>query len=440
MHETKYLSGLNWQLLTSEKNFLRTTLYYKRKERDIDFGHAFTHAVNGVVPTKEQAPKRPDLYTEDVAETEFGVRSHFTHIVSNSISLFAGIEAQRVGMDFKILLHGSDTAYTFDRNDYRPDPAQKYVTRRPEFVNSTVNETKLQLAGILEASLALSDALTLNPGIRFERDEIAPKSYFSPRFSASYALDPSTSLNFAAGTYYQSPDLRVIGAHPGNRALSNEKSVHAILGLTRYIGDGLKLTLEGYYKTFDDLIAQADRSTTLRRNAGDGWAAGVDMGVVRRFVDDWYGQVNYSYAQSKRNDHDGLGAYNSDFNQPHVFNILVGYQLNDEWAFSSKWKYATGRPADDFIVHRDVFSNPNFLRFSKEIVGNNTRRLDDFHTFNVRVDFRKQLGRFAIVSFLDVLNVYNRLNVNEERFLEQTGGIYKKGFEMIPTFGLKLEL
>jgi hypothetical protein len=35
--------------------------------------------------------------------------------------------------------------------------------------------------------------------------------------------------------------------------------------------------------------------------------------------------------------------------------------------------------------------------------------------------------------------MYNRLNVNEERFIETTGTIVPKGFGILPSFGMKLE-
>ncbi|MCH7680868.1 hypothetical protein IID10_16135 [candidate division KSB1 bacterium] len=173
--------------------------------------------------------------------------------------------------------------------------------------------------------------------------------------------------------------------------------------------------------------------------ATDGWAAGIDLSLIKRFVNKFYGQINYSYAQSKRDDHNGEGEYNSDFNQPHIFPILGGYEFNKEWSISAKWRFATGRPKDSFIVHENIFNDPNFVRYSKEITRNNGERLSDFHTFNVRVDYRKQLGRIALVSFLDVVNLYSHLNVNEDRFLEITGGEDRRGFNILPTGGLKIE-
>ena len=100
---------------------------------------------------------------------------------------------------------------------------------------------------------------------------------------------------------------------------------------------------------------------------------------------------------------------------------------------------SAGRPKDAFIVHADVLNDPNILRFSQEITANNTDRLPAFHTFNVRIDSRRQIGRIAFVSFLDIVNVYNHLNINEARFLELNGQEDRRGFEILPTLGVKIE-
>jgi hypothetical protein len=161
--------------------------------------------------------------------------------------------------------------------------------------------------------------------------------------------------------------------------------------------------------------------------------------LVKRFVDQFYGQINYSYALSERDNRDGQGAYNADFNQPHIFNVLAGYEFNKTWALSAKWRYATGRPKDAFVVHDNVLDDVDNLRYAQEITANNTDRLPAFHAFNIRIDSRRQLGLIALVGFLDIVNLYGHLNVNEDRFLALNGKEDRRGFEMLPAAGLRIE-
>ena len=339
--------------------------------------------------------------------------------------------------DSRFVLSGRDTLYTYDADDRR-DPENHYLIVEPDDVDSNFDENQNLFAGFSELSLAAGRASS-NVGVRYEYSQFNGESTWSPRASASFDLGSQTRLSLAGGLYYQTPRFRVIVAEPRNRDLHNERAIHLVGGATRYLRPDLKMTLEGYAKRFDDLIVRNDRTSSLRTNGGDGWTSGVDLSLIKRLTHRFYGQVNYSYSWSRRNDHDGEGDYPSDFNQPHVFNVLGGLEFNKEWTLSAKWKYATGRPTDSFIVHADVFQDPTYIRFSKQVTRDNGTRLSDYHTLNVRLDYRKQFGRFALVSFLDIVNLYNHLNVNEARFLPLTGKEDERGFQILPTIGSRIE-
>ena len=437
--DTKYLLGMNWRILTGPASVLENTLYYRGNVADFWRSQSYVYEVNGMLIPKEQAYVRKDYYTAKSRENELGVKSQFTYNPSVQSTIEAGIQIQRISVEYDNYQNGPDTLFTFDANDYGPDPSKYFIVLDPAFVTNIFEARKFTYAGFADYQYAITDKFMVQPGVRYEYNEFNSKGYASPRFSASYDLTERIKLRAATGIYYQAPELRIVWFDGTNALLKNERAVHYIAGTTMYLSDDIKLTTEIYHKDLDDLIIKPDRTSEKRTNGGSGYARGIDMGLVKKFVDKWYGQVNYSYSTSKRNDNNGLGEYNYDFDQPHIFNILFGYEFNNEWSFSTKWKFATGRPKDSYIVHADIFNNPNYMRFSKEITGNNTERLPDFHTWNIRVDYRKQFGSVALVAFLDILNLYGRLNVNEERFIELTGKIDPKGFEILPSFGMKLE-
>jgi hypothetical protein len=91
-----------------------------------------------------------------------------------------------------------------------------------------------------------------------------------------------------------------------------------------------------------------------------------------------------------------------------------------------------------YIVHDDIFGPSEPMRFSQEITGRNTTRFPDLHTLNLRADYQRQARAVGIDAFLDVLNAYDRLNVNNARFIERTGRLVYDGVRIVPTFGLKL--
>lgn len=438
--EQKRVAGFNWRMLIGKSMYLVTTGYYKNKDVAITLGEVRNDPVNGVRPQKNEAGIQRDKYRNNGFEEETGIKMEFNVQFSPSYSMALGAEVSRFSGKYEWILSRPDTLYTFDRNDYRPDPSKFYLVVTPAMVSSFFEEEAVSGNMFAEFTANPYENVTFNAGGRYERAGFSKTDYFSPRFSAAWFPHPDIRVNFATGIYYQAPDMQILTGSLRNITLKNERSVHLITGVTGYLSEEYKLTVEGYYKDFSDLIVKADRTSPERVNGGRGWSAGIDISLVKRLTDNWYGQINYSYSQSKRNDDLGEGWYDSDFSQPDIFNILLGYQFNERWSVSAKWKYATGRPKDSYYVHQDIFNDPGMIRYSKEITGNNTERFDDFHTFNLRVDHRMQLGRIALVMFLDISNVYSRLNVNEERFIYRDGSIARKGFEILPTFGLKLEI
>ena len=438
--EKKVMLGVNWRFLTSKSSFWRNTFYYSRVNSDVQFGSASPVSYTpGEKISENQLFERRHL-NEASKDKEIGWRSSFNLFPGKNTSLILGLDFTLKDRDFLRFSDGPDTLYTFDANDTQQSPEQKFVVRAPEQLYAAFQAGKLFLASYGQYSFKPRHNLTINIGLRHEFNQFNKDHNYSPRGSLSYHLDDVTRLSFASGLYYQEPRLRNFTTAKENENLKNEQAFHVIVGLNRYIGAGLKFTGEIYYKGFDDLIVQNDRANNFLTNNGDGYAYGADLSLVKRFVDKFYGQINYSHSISKRNDRNGEGDYDSNFNQPQIFAILGGYEFNKEWTFSAKWRFATGRPQDTFIVHSDIFNNPAYLRYSKEITGNNAARLDNFHTLNIRIDYRKQLGRVALVSFLDVVNLYNHINASENRFIHLTGESQEIGFEILPTFGLKLEI
>jgi outer membrane receptor protein involved in Fe transport len=400
--ETKSLFGLNWRFLTGKSSVLQTSIYQRATDRLVRVGKAWP-SVDAPLSVRDFQSRT--ILTQDNEESEVGLRSVFTQVLSPKMAWTNGLELSRARFDNRLTQVGLDTLYTYDAQDFRPDPTRRFIVRAPEFVNARFAANKNIFAAFGEWSASNNKRLTVNTGLRYEYNEFNGNSYFSPRFSSTYRLNKKTRLNFASGVYYQTPEFDVVTATPSNEQLDNERVYHLITGLTRYLRDDLKFTAETYYKEFDDLIVRPDRTRPLRVNSGDGWASGLDLSLVKRFVDQFYGQINYSYALSERDDRDGQGAYNADFNQPHIFNVLAGYEFNKTWALSAKWRYATGRPKDAFVVHDNVLDDVDNLRYSQEITANNTDRLPAFHTFNIRLYSRRQLGLIALVGFLDIVNL-----------------------------------
>ena len=434
------LGGINWQFLLGMSGFLHTTAYHYANRMTSNEGWANTAPDFGLVRTRENTVYRSNIYDNRREETTWGIKSDLTLQLGDGLSLFAGAEMKRMEYRFDMTLNGNDTLYTFDAGDRRADPAEYFIGLTPADYNEQNIFNGDCLSAYAELSLKPSSRLTVTPGMRFDRYTHTGIEYYSPRLSARYQLTPAFAFNGATGIYYQLPELHLLAMDRANTALGNERAILAIAGISSYLTEELKLTAECYVKSLSNVLVRSQRNDVKLTNAGTGWAYGVDLGLVKRFSGKFYGQASYSYTVSRRDDHDGTGEYDYEFSRPHMFNILGGYQFNEEWSMAAKWYVSSGLPADDCVIHPNVLNDPNRLRYSKEITRRNGRRFPANHCLNVRLDYRTQFRYLALGVYVDILNVYGAANISAEEFLPQSGKLSAEPLGVVPTFGFRIEL
>ena len=437
--ETRWLFGANWRLLTSKVSVLHNTFYIRGNDRFRSIGYAWADAFGGQLPPSiADLSFREDVGLQNQTEVEVGWKSDVGYAVGKTGTLKAGIELYNIDLDYDFVQNGADTLYQFTTNDRLLNPGQKYLVVDPKDVNYRFDDSATNFSAYTSYGFSI-ETVTLTPGIRYSRSGFSERNMLAPRLQIGYQLAPQTILNFATGIYYQKPINKYVSADPANRSIRDEKSAHFIMGVTQQLRNDLSFTVEGYYKSLDDLITPATTAGNLLTNDADGWSSGFDANLLKRFTNRYYGQVTYSFAVSKRNDRDGFGEYNSSENQPHNFAVISGYQINKEWFVSIKWKYNVGRPKDRFTVHGNVLDNAEVVRFSKEITARNADRLPDLHFLSLRTDYRKQLGGFGLITFIELDNLYNRFNTWEDRFSELTGEERGMGLGFFANAGFKLE-
>ena len=430
------LLGATWRWLVGAEGQLINRLFLRDSDKTSLQGEAFPDRA-GPNPTAATVPVRTNIVSLTEAEREMGWRGDYTTPTPWG-DLAVGARYTRVELDLATRLAGDWIRYVYDRDDFRPNAAQKFVVLTPARFNAAFRARDSRAAVYADHTFYVGD-ISIRPGARFDRDGLSDQSLWSPRLALGWALSPATKLAATAGVYFQAPRFLDVATDPTNAGLKNERSDQISLGLEHELGSGLSLATEVYYREFKDLVVSGDKTSGTALNSGDGHSAGLDIGLTRRLMDDWSGSLAYSYSRARRDDNRGEGPYDADFHRPHVFTLALAWQPNDVWAFAGKWKFASGRPTDAFVVNRNIFNDPTFLRFSKEIVSNNTLRLRDFHALNLRVDYRRRFGDVSVIAFADVINVYGRYNVDSVEFNERKGTNVTGDLSVFPQVGLKFE-
>ncbi|NMP15273.1 TonB-dependent receptor [Thalassotalea sp. Y01] len=430
------LVGLTWLTLLGSESELSSNIYYRTSDKSSSQGEAYPDLVPLDTPYQD-IPVRRDILMIDEEETEIGLRLDLTTF--NAIGeINMGLEVRDYDLSFDTVLDDNWIQFTYDQDDFRPSPEQKYIVLMPEFINSSYDITATSIAGYVEQTYRWHE-YQINAGVRYDRDDLSEQDLFSPRFNLSWTPSITSQYTFSTGIFYQAPRFLDRASDPENEDLENEKITHVSIGGNWLLTEEYNLLVELYYQDLDKLVVDSARTDGLLSNNGEGDSYGMDAVLTRYFTDDWSGQFTYSYNESTRDDNDGEGEYDADNHRPHVVTLALSWEINQNWKIGARWKYYTGEPDDDFIINENVLGDGNPLRYSQEYFTNNTERKDNFHQLNVRVDYFKTWGPVNIIAFVDVLNVLATSTDGEEEFNNITGEYKSEDGEVIPWLGLKFE-
>jgi hypothetical protein len=349
----------------------------------------------------------------------------------------AGLRVWQTDVDYSTVLREEWDRFVYRTTDPRPS-GQQYITLTQDDVNSVYSAKETSYAAYGEQVFEFA-RWDLRAGLRYDRDGFSDESLVSPRLAANWRPEPDLRVSATAGVFYQSPRFLVRGASPENFDIENERITHVSVGFERYFGPDWSLLVEPYYQWLDNLVVEQERTSGRVTNDGDGTNLGLDVVLSRRFKDGWFGNIVYAYNDARIDDNDGFGEHDADFNREHFFSIGGSWEMNERWKFGARWKWATGRPTDDFIINSDVLGAGQPLRYSKELTLPNALRLDDYHSLNIRVDYRRTLGPVDLVAFLDVINVYGGPGGDSQEFDPRRGVNVADEGEAFPIIGLIFE-
>lgn len=432
------LIGATWTRLLGDAGRWQNRVFYRDTAKTSREGEAFPASTPMDVPA-EQVPIRRDILTLVEEERELGWRSDLA--VANRVGVLnAGLRISDLDIAFRTTLAGPWARYHFDGGDFRPTDAERFIVLTPEETDSDYARSARQYAAFAEQVFDAGD-WNLRAGLRYEYDGFSEQGYLSPRFSLSYLPSARTRIAATAGMFWQSPRYLDRAADPANFGLGNERLDHLSVGVERKFRVNWSVLVEAYYQRLDDLVTPPDAVTGIAGNNGEGTSYGVDVVANRQFADGWAANAVYSYNDATRNDHDGGGDYPPDYHHEHLLSVGARWEINHRWQLGMRWKYVTGRPRDEFTIHEDVLAGIGGpLRYAREFTGNNTRRWDDFHTLNMRLDYRRPIGPVDMIAFLDILNVYGAASTDEQEFDTATGNLVVEGEgEIFPLIGLRFE-
>ncbi|MCX6155285.1 MAG: TonB-dependent receptor [Candidatus Kapabacteria bacterium] len=397
--------GINWQSLFAEKAYALTTISYSSNGWK-------TH--NGTLENQ-------NLKGDDIREDEYILKTEVNYIPTNWIEFKIGGYVKFIDSKHDIWSPQDTTPngklIPASSISYNPDISKKY-------------------SGFVQATINPFTRLTLNTGLRLDHFTYTTETKISPRISAKFDLFENTAINFAYGNYYQTPAAYQLAIDPFNENLKSEKSTHYILGFEHKINDDLMASVEIYHKDLLNIITANDTNNKLT-NYGIGYARGVEFYLQKKFSKGLVGSFSYTYSVSKRQDADNTPEYNFEYDRPHILNIIFGMELSETWQIGAKFQYATGNPYTPAIGTTQM--KGQYYIVEGEI---NSVRNPDYHKLDIRVDKKFKFQNWSINLYLDLWNVYNRVNVISYTYSVDANGKIttnaRDDFGILPVAGVNI--
>jgi 5-hydroxyisourate hydrolase-like protein (transthyretin family) len=429
------LYGLTLQSLIGENAVWTNKVYRRASDKISSEGEAFPDLAPAGSPASS-FPVRENIITIGEKETETGWRSDFGTM--NRWGVFsAGIQVTQIDLDYDTVLDGDWIRFVYDDDDFRPDPNQRYIVLTPANINSSLRQKETSYAGYVDQVFKLGD-WDIRTGLRLERDGFAEQSLVAPRFSVNWR--PSSTVRYfaTAGLFHQSPRFLNLAANESND-LENEEITHGSFGLEYFPNSNWSVLTEAYYQNLDNLVVDLDRASGTFANIGDGTSYGVDIVVKGTIREGIYATATYSYNDAEVDRKDGRGDVAAEFSRQHVATLGLTWEITDRWKVAGRYKYLSGRPDDEFIIHSDVLGAGQPLRFSRETIERNVGRKPSYGLLNVRVDYQRAFGPIDVTAFLDVINLTGASSSDDSEFDYRRGVEVKDDNEAEPLIGLRLD-
>lgn len=274
-------------------------------------------------------------------------------------------------------------------------------------------------------------------------DQMAnPLNQFSPRLSASYSLLPKLSLNGNVGRYFQIPSYTILGYRNNNGELVNKannvkyiQADHYVLGLGYKPNEETKITLEGFYKDYDNYPMSVRDSISLANLGSDfgvigneevtstseGRAYGFELLAQKRSFKSIYGILAYTFVRSEFKDKNE-DYIPSSWDNRHILTFTGGNKFKKNWEVGMKFRLIGGRPytpynreASALIQNYDT-QNAALLDYNQL----NSKRYEFYNQLDIRVDKTFYWNKVTLNLYLDIQNIYGAQSQEQPILIAQT--------------------
>jgi hypothetical protein len=264
----------------------------------------------------------------------------------------------------------------------------------------------------IDVALRATDRLEILPGLRADiyqsryAGQAPAIAAVDPRLMARLKATRDVTLVTGAGMAHQPPSsfVQLPGLDIGRLHEGLQQATQISQGVELSLPESIQASAAVFYSRFRGLTdasstcaapnALEDDATCAAGRVG-GQAYGLELSM-RRSVGRFTGMLAYTLSRSTRGQRRVFGEgplIVSEFDRPHVFNLVLQVDLGAGWFAGGRYYAYSGRP------YSRLFEN-------QPVPPINAQRLEGFHRFDARLEKRWQLKNGLRLAFVaEMLNV-----------------------------------
>jgi hypothetical protein len=451
---SQYALGLSLKSLWGKEGYSVLTLSAVGNRYTVDVREDFTERIfdaKGDVASYRILSSRP-FFSNDSRESFVSAKFEMYYQVQKDHEITLGAQAQTPNKwDDRVFYHSGVSRFDLNHDGIYELPNVTFPDNNFSSVLGFGDAYRIN--AFMSDKYSVTPELKMTLGIRYDYFSYSKQAAFSPRFSLAYfVLPPTTTLTFAYGEYYQVPsfpyfaDNRDLGY---NHYLKDSHSRHFVLGLEHILDEGLRLTVEGYYKRYTDLpqseqfIYSADPTFISDRflTVGQKYSYGLEIFLQQKQVKDYFGTISLSLSNTRNDDPripSKVDTYADTYDYPFIAVVSAGklitdarkwldespffikYPLiwlpfSDDMEISVKFRYQSGKPYTpmEYVTWKsDLEAGVHWTRGSWVASDRiNSVRYPDYQRLDLQWLSRFHYSGWNLNMYITLQNIYNQKNV-----------------------------
>ena len=309
--------------------------------------------------------------------------------------------------------------------------------------NSAIDFFRYGAFGQLSKNV-LKDRLLVSFGLRTDMNTFTtggnnPLETASPRLSFAYSLSKKWDLTASVGRYFKLPPYTSLGFRDENDVLVNIdaeyiQSNHYVLGTQFLPNDGLRLTLEGFFKTYANYPVSLVNGISLANQGqefgaignepitsiGDGVTYGAEIFIQQKLVKNIFYVVSYTYVRSLFS-----GLVNhlmpSAWDAQHLLSGTLGWKFGKkkDWQLGLKYRFAGGVPYTPWDLQASQMNYAVLGNGVLDFDDVNGERLSNFQQLDFRLDKIVNLKKLSFTFYIDIQNLLGFENQSPDYYTFQ---------------------